>query len=103
MSVTLSVVNGLTSASSRAEVRSTLAGLASDLSGETIVVDLSDKSVVTRSFLQELLRVLLIERNAATLELADVPRKASAHARRLASELGVADRVVLHQGRLLRR
>jgi hypothetical protein len=67
--------------------------LPKDLSGQTVVLDCRDLTISTPSFFDEIVKEVLVERNAAMLELVDADSRAQSHVSRAAENRGVSERV----------
>ena len=79
--------------SSREQARDLTASLPEDLSTATVVVDCSALQASTPSFVDELIRLVLTERNALQLTLRNAPERTIELARRAAEIHGVLDRM----------
>ena len=78
---------------SREQARSLLVELPQDLTGRTIVLGCSRVTVSTSSFLDELVKMLLVDHHAARLELVDATQRTEDHLLRAAKNRDVSDRV----------
>jgi hypothetical protein len=79
--------------SSRDQARELTAGLPADLADATVIVDCSALQASTPSFVDELVKVCLVERHARGLVLARAPERTAELARRAARNQQVADRL----------
>lgn len=80
-------------AAGRREVAQVLAGVPSDLGGRLVTVDGSVLEASSSSFVDELVKVLLVERGANGLELREVSHQVERFAMASAQRRGVADRL----------
>lgn len=69
--------------------------LPSDLAGDTVVLDCAGLIVGTPSFLDEIVKQVLIVRHAAALEVRDAPVRAGDLLKRSAHNRGVGERVTV--------
>lgn len=76
--------------SSRPLARELADQLPSVLAGEEVVVDFSEAQATAPSFVDELVKIVLVERSAATLRMVHVPERTAAYARRSAERRSVA-------------
>jgi hypothetical protein len=79
--------------SSRDQARELTASLASDLADAVVMVDCSALQASTPSFVDELVKAVLVDRNADRLILKGAPERTVELARRAAGRRGVADRL----------
>lgn len=79
--------------SSRDQARKLTSVLAEDLADTTVVVDCSALQASTPSFVDELVKVCLVERHARCLVLSRAPERTAELARSAADIRGVADRL----------
>jgi len=79
--------------SSRNQARELTAGLPANLADATVVVDCSALQASTPSFVDELVKVCLVERHAQSLVLVNAPDRTAQLARQAASNRQVADRL----------
>jgi hypothetical protein len=79
--------------SSRDQARELTAGLAADLSGTTVMVDCTALQASTPSFVDELVKAVLADRQADRLILKGAPDRTVELARRAAQNRGVLDRL----------
>ena len=79
--------------SSRNQARELTAGLPANLADATVVVDCSALQASAPSFVDELVKVCLVERNGQSLVLVNAPDRTAELARRAASNRRVADRL----------
>jgi hypothetical protein len=79
--------------SSRDQARELTADLPADLTGATVIVDCTALQASTPSFVDELVKVCLVERHAQSLVLSRAPERTAELARRAASNRQVADRL----------
>jgi hypothetical protein len=79
--------------SSRDQARELTASLASDLADAVVMVDCSALQASTPSFVDELVKAVLVDRNADRLILKGAPERTVELARRAAGHRGVADRL----------
>jgi len=82
-------------AGSRDQAKELLARLPGDLSGRTIVLDCSRLAVSTPSFLDEVVKILLLDRRAKRLDLIEANERTELHVQRSAQNRGVAQRVTV--------
>jgi hypothetical protein len=80
-------------AGSREQAQDLVRSLADDLTGQTVLVDCSRLVVGTPSFLDELVKQILEQRNAQELEVSGGPQRARALLERSAENRGVRSRV----------
>lgn len=80
-------------AGSRPQAQVLVGDLPPDLSGETILLDCSAIVVATPSFLDEIVKQVLLVRNAAALEIWSAPSRSSELLERAADNRKVADRL----------
>jgi hypothetical protein len=83
--------------SSRDQARKLTADLPADLSGVAVVVDCSALQASTPSFVDELIKAILVERVAAQLVLQSAPGRTVELARRAAGNHGVAERLQVRE------
>jgi hypothetical protein len=79
--------------SSRHQARELTAGLADDLSDAVVLVDCSALQASTPSFVDELVKAVLVDRGAGCLILKGAPERTVELARRAAQNRGVTDRL----------
>jgi hypothetical protein len=79
--------------SSRDQARELTADLPADLSDVAVVLDCSALQASTPSFVDELVKAVLVERVAARLVLQSAPDRTVELARRAATNHGVAERL----------
>ena len=79
--------------SSRDQARELTAGLADDLSDTVVLVDCSALQASTPSFVDELVKAVLVDRQADRLIIKGAPERTVELARRAAQNRGVADRL----------
>lgn len=79
--------------SSRDQARELTASLPKDLSDVAVAVDCSALQASTSSFVDELIKVVLVERGALRLVFRNAPERTVELARRAARNRGVADRL----------
>jgi hypothetical protein len=79
--------------SSRDQARELTASLPHDLSDVAVAVDCSALQASTPSFVDELIKVVLVERGALRLVFRNAPGRTVELARRAARNRGVADRL----------
>jgi hypothetical protein len=79
--------------SSRHQARELTAGLADDLSGTIVMVDCSALQASTPSFVDELVKSVLVDRQASRLRIKGAPERTVELARRAAQNRGVVDRL----------
>ena len=79
--------------SSRDQARELTAGLADDLSDTVVLVDCSALQASTPSFVDELVKAVLVDRQADRLVIKGAPERTVELARRAAQNRGVADRL----------
>lgn len=72
-----------------------LASLPGDVSAVEVTVDCSDLRAGAQSFVDELVKVVLVERSAARLLLAGAPQRAQRYAQRSAANRSVGSRLGL--------
>jgi hypothetical protein len=80
--------------SSRHQARELTASLAEDLSGTVVLVDCSALQASTPSFVDELVKAVLVDRGGERLILKGAPERTVELARRAAQNRGVVDRLV---------
>ena len=80
---------------SREEARALLESLPRDLSSSEVLVDCSQIQASAPSFVDELVKILLVERNAARLHLSKAPARTQHYAERSARNRGVASRLLI--------
>jgi hypothetical protein len=80
-------------AGSRDQAQDLASLLAEDLTGQTVVIDLSNLLVGTPSFMDEIVKQVLEQRNAGKLEVTGAPERAQALLERSAENRGVRDRL----------
>jgi len=80
-------------AGSRDQVRDLVSTLADDLSGQSVLVDCSGLLVGTPSFMDEIVKQILQQRHAETLEISGGPPRARELLERSAENRGVRNRV----------
>ncbi len=79
--------------SSRDQARELTAGLSENLADVAVIVDCPALQASTPSFVDELVKVCLVERHARSLVLSRAPERTAELARRSASNRQVADRL----------
>jgi hypothetical protein len=79
--------------SSRDQARELTAGLADDVSDTAVLVDCSALQASTPSFVDELVKAVLVDRQADRLIIKGAPERTVELARRAAENRGVADRL----------
>lgn len=79
--------------SSRDQARELTASLADDLSGATVMVDCSALEASTPSFVDELVKAVLVDRNGDRLIIKGAPERTVELARRAARNRGVLQRL----------
>jgi hypothetical protein len=79
--------------SSRQQARELTATLAEDCSGTVVMVDCSALQASTPSFVDELVKAVLIDRRADRLLIKGAPGRTAALARRTAENRGVIERL----------
>ena len=79
--------------SSRDQARELTAGLADDLSDTVVLVDCSSLQASTPSFVDELVKAVLVDRQAARLIIKGAPERTVELARRAAQNRGVGVRL----------
>jgi hypothetical protein len=79
--------------SSRQQARELAAGLADDCSGIVVTVDCSALQASTPSFVDELVKAVLVDRRGRRLVIKGAPERTVELARRAAHNRGVADRL----------
>jgi hypothetical protein len=79
--------------SSRHQARDLTANLADDLSGTVVMVDCSTLQASTPSFVDELVKAVLVDRRGNRLVIKGAPERTVELARRAAGNRGVADRL----------
>jgi hypothetical protein len=79
--------------SSRDQARELTAGLPGDLSGSPVMVDCSALQASTPSFVDELVKAVLVDRRAGRLVIKAAPERTVELARRAAQNRGVLDRL----------
>jgi hypothetical protein len=79
--------------SSRDQARELTAGLPDDLSGTVVVVDCSALQASTPSFVDELVKAVLVDRHGSRLVVKGAPGRTVELARRAAQNRGVSDRL----------
>ena len=79
--------------SSRDQARELTAGLPDDLSGTVVLVDCSALQASTPSFVDELVKAVLVDRRGSQLVVKGAPQRTLALARRAAQNRGVSDRL----------
>jgi hypothetical protein len=79
--------------SSRHQARELTASLAEDLSGTVVMVDCSALQASTPSFVDELVKAVLVDRGGERLILEGAPERTVELARRAAQNRGVVDRL----------
>jgi hypothetical protein len=83
--------------SSRDQARKLTADLPADLSDVALVVDCSALQASTPSFVDELIKAVLVERMATRLVLRSAPDRTVELARRAAANHGVAERLQVQE------
>lgn len=83
--------------SSRPLAREFTAELADDLNSGTVVVDCADIEASAPSFVDELVKIILVERGAKELRMVNVPSRTAAYANRSAQRRNVSDRLHLEE------
>jgi hypothetical protein len=79
--------------SSRHQAQELTASLAGDLSDTVVMVDCSALQASTPSFVDELVKAVLVDRRGGRLVMKGAPERTVELARRAASNRGVADRL----------
>jgi hypothetical protein len=79
--------------SSRDQARELTAGLPGDLSDTVVLVDCSALQASTPSFVDELVKAVLVDRRGSQLVVKGAPERTVALARRAAQNRGVSDRL----------
>ncbi len=79
--------------SSRDQARELTADLPANLADVTVIVDCRALQASTPSFVDELVKVCLVERHARSLVFSRAPERTAEHARRAAQNRQVADRL----------
>ncbi len=79
--------------SSRDQARELTASLAADLSDTIVMVDCSALQASTPSFVDELVKAVLVDRQGGRLVIKGAPERTAELARRAAQNRGVADRL----------
>ena len=79
--------------SSRHQARELTAGLAEDLSGTVVMVDCTALQASTPSFVDELVKAVLVDRRGDCLILKGAPERTVERARRAAQNRGVTNRL----------
>jgi hypothetical protein len=80
-------------AGSRDQATDLLSPLPSDLTGTTVALDCSAVVVTTPSFMDEIVKQVLEQRHAKTLEVSSAPQRAGELLKRAAENRGVRDRL----------
>lgn len=80
-------------AGSRDQARTLAAALPADLEGETVLLDCSELVIGTPSFLDEVLKQILVLRHAAVLEISGAPDRARDLLERAAENRSVRQRL----------
>lgn len=80
---------------SREHARELVAGLPDDLAGVSVVLDCTGLAVGTPSFLDEIVKEVLVTRGAAGLEVMKGSTRVARLAERAAANRGVADRLIV--------
>ena len=80
-------------AGSRDQAQHLVSPLAEDLTGQTVVIDLSNLLVGTPSFMDEIVKQVLEQRNASKLEATGATERAQELLERAAENRGVRDRL----------
>lgn len=80
-------------AGSRDQAQDLLASLPTDLSGRTVVLDCERVVISTPSFLDEIVKMVLVERHAEHLDVVAANDRTEFHVRNAAANRGVASRV----------
>ena len=80
-------------AGSRDQAKDLLSPLPSDLTGTTVALDCSAVVVSTPSFMDEIVKQVLEQRHAKTLEVSSGPQRARELLKRSAENRGVLDRL----------
>jgi hypothetical protein len=78
----------------REQAQAMLAELPQDLSNGQVEIHFEEEFVATPSFMDELVREILVERRALALRLVGAPERASSYAEQAAVTRDVADRLV---------
>ena len=78
---------------SREQARTLLDDLPESLVDALVEIDCANVFVATPSFMDEVVKILLVERNAAVLRLTAAPERTTQHAIRAATNRGVATRL----------
>ena len=79
--------------SSREQARELTASLPDDLSGTVVLVDCSALQASTPSFVDELVKAVLVDRRGSRLVVKGAPERTIELARRAAQNRGVGDRL----------
>jgi hypothetical protein len=79
--------------SSRDQARELTASLPGDLSGTVVLVDCSALQASTPSFVDELVKAVLVDRRGSQLVVKGAPERTVELARRAAQNRGVSDRL----------
>jgi hypothetical protein len=79
--------------SSRDQARELTASLPSDLSGTVVMVDCTALQASTPSFVDELVKAVLVDRQGARMIIKGAPERTVELARRAAQNRGVVDRL----------
>lgn len=79
--------------SGRPRAQEFTAELAHDLSGIDVTIDWRAVQAAAPSFVDELVKAVLVERRARTLHFVEIPERSAAYARRSASRREVEDRL----------
>ena len=79
--------------SSRDQARELTASLPDDLSGTVVLVDCSALQASTPSFVDELVKAVLVDRRGSRLVVRGAPERTVELARRAAQNRGVTDRL----------
>jgi hypothetical protein len=86
-------VNTPDHAGSRDQAQELVRPLADDLTGQSVIVDCSNLVVGTPSFMDEIVKQILEQRHAETLQLSGGPPRARELLERSAENRGVRDRL----------
>lgn len=95
MTTTVITVRAPQFAGTREAARALVAPLPATLARTSVVVDLADTKAAAPSFVDELIRLILVDRGGLALELAGASPRAAELAARFARNHGAADRLRL--------
>ncbi len=93
-SMTSQTIETPSRAGSRDQARALLEALPQDLSASEVLVDGSSVLASAPSFVDELVKIILVQRKAACLVLSQAPERTREYAERSAKNRGVASRLV---------